>query len=247
MEHLTKQQIVLLTLFVSFVTSIATGIVSVSLMGQAPMGVTQTIERVVSDSDTTFDSKNIASAIVAVDPITNAVDKISKSIVRIKPVGSNIDQTTGLGIVVSSDGVIVTDKAVVAPQGNLVAMFSDGQEFPIQVIQSQNDGDIVFIIVDIPAVKKPMVIVPAPFAVSIKLGQTVLALHGKNLDGLSQGIVKKNTEDPLTSVDSADLIVGSPLFTVNGELIGLKTTGLQNSFYSVSNIKKSIPVFNSVR
>src|ERR1700754_2442019 len=47
LEHLTKHQIVLLTLLVSFVTSIATGIVTVSLVNQAPSGVTRTINQIV--------------------------------------------------------------------------------------------------------------------------------------------------------------------------------------------------------
>ena len=47
MEHLTKAQIVLLTLFVSFVSSMATGIVVVTLMQQAPEPVLQSITRVV--------------------------------------------------------------------------------------------------------------------------------------------------------------------------------------------------------
>ena len=47
LEHLTKHQIVLLTLLVSFVTSIATGIVTVSLVNQAPPSVTRTINQIV--------------------------------------------------------------------------------------------------------------------------------------------------------------------------------------------------------
>ena len=47
MESLTKHQIILLTLLVSFITSIATGIVTVALMNQAPIGVCQTINRIV--------------------------------------------------------------------------------------------------------------------------------------------------------------------------------------------------------
>ena len=46
-EKLTKMQIVLLTLLVSFVTSIATGIVTVTLMDQAPPAMVQTLNRVV--------------------------------------------------------------------------------------------------------------------------------------------------------------------------------------------------------
>ena len=47
MESLTKTQIVLLVLLVSFVTSLTTGIVTVTLVNQAPQPVTHTINKVV--------------------------------------------------------------------------------------------------------------------------------------------------------------------------------------------------------
>lgn len=47
MENLTKTQLVLLVLLVSFVTSLVTGVVSVTLVNQAPAPITQTINRVI--------------------------------------------------------------------------------------------------------------------------------------------------------------------------------------------------------
>ena len=47
MNDLNAQQIVLLCLLVSFVSSVATGITTVSLLDQAPKPVSQTINRVV--------------------------------------------------------------------------------------------------------------------------------------------------------------------------------------------------------
>ncbi len=250
MEHLSKQQIILLTLLVSFVTSIATGIVTVSLMDQAPMGVTQTINRVVEKtiervvSDTGTAGSSIAAVASVEDQTAKAVEKVSRSLVRIKPQSGGMDSVIGLGIVVSKDGVIVTDKASVAPIANPVAVFHNGQQFPIQVIQSQIDGDIVFIIPIIPVDKKKDVIYPVEFSSFIKLGQAVFSLAGKGEYFLSQGIYQGTVEEKINaSIKAEDIMMGSPLFNISGQVIGFKTTSLlkDNSFYSTNLLKTSIP------
>lgn len=50
MEDLTKQQLIILVFLVSFVTALFTGIVTVSLVQQAPAGITQTIQKVIERS-----------------------------------------------------------------------------------------------------------------------------------------------------------------------------------------------------
>ncbi len=93
-ERLTKMQIVLLTLLVSFVTSIATGIVTVTLMDQAPPAITQTINRVVERTvekvvpdkpqGANVITKEVTVVVKEDDLITDSIEKNSKSVVRIK-------------------------------------------------------------------------------------------------------------------------------------------------------------------
>ena len=85
MEELNKNQLILLALFVSFVTSIATGIVTVSLMEQAPQSVTQTINKVVTQTIERV-TKEPATVIRANDDdlIALAVEKNQGGEVKIK-------------------------------------------------------------------------------------------------------------------------------------------------------------------
>src|SRR5947207_993777 len=124
MEELTKTQIVLLTLLVSFVTSIATGIVTVALVDQSSSGVGQTIQTVIEKTIQTVapgvnsseDNKVIipksnpstnSPAPSESDLIVQAVAKNSPALVRIKKANTGSDQAfAALGIIVSKSGVV---------------------------------------------------------------------------------------------------------------------------------------------
>lgn len=276
MEHLTKQQIVLVTLLVSFVTSIATGIVTVSLVDQAPRSVTQTINRIVertiekspsSGSGQSQNSQNTAASVTAdstnvQDSLADTIDRAARGIVRI--VKGN-GEVTGFGVIVSKEGVIVTDKATIAELADYRALFSDGVEVPVQVFQSQNNGDIAFLAITLsPAQKASRVYLPVILASAssetfknhTRLGSRVFSIStGENKNSpltLVEGIVSTASASTATS-STASVIsiatsisteatrIGSPLLTSTGEFLGIRTSGLDGAFYPFSLIAPAIP------
>src|SRR5665213_872283 len=97
-EQLTKHQIVLLTLLVSFMTSIATGIVTVSLMDQAPPEVTRVINQVVQQTvekavsiPNTVTMPGVQKTIIQNDNdlVTQAVGTARQGIIRITARGDD--------------------------------------------------------------------------------------------------------------------------------------------------------------
>lgn len=83
LDNLTKSQIVMLVLLVSFITSLATGIVTVALMNQAPPAVTHTISKVV---EKVTPQKEAAPKVIAVSPddkIVKIVKDTSSAVVSV--------------------------------------------------------------------------------------------------------------------------------------------------------------------
>lgn len=267
MENLNKQQIILLTLLVSFVTSIATGIVTVALMDQAPVGVVNTINHVIertveeaaAPNTTVSDQANSISSSDQ-NQVSSAIAIAEKSLVQIKNAGGSV---TGIGLVVSKTGIVVSDKSSIAAVGDYSGVLPDGQEFPLQVIQSQINGDFVFLLLNIPADKKSNVtLTPAILvAPTLSLGQTIISLSSSGSLTADQGIIKRINTDASSSIDAyltdihgSDLLLGSPLLDTTGAVFGIKTFSLQTdqsgvalpdnetSFYPMTIIKSSLPV-----
>lgn len=243
MEGLTKQQIVLVTLLVSFVTSIATGIVTVALMDQAPPGVTQTINRVVERTiEKAVPSPNQAAAVVTKetvvvkedDMVVQAVEKNTKSLVSIYAVLGTPENTRqiflGNGLVVGKDGMIATDVKLTNPilddnqnpiiPQTFLGVFSAGVSLPLTILFSDTATGLVLFKPTLNDKTKNIVFVPASIADvgSLKLGQTVVALGGEKVS-VATGIVSNisgaaaSSDGTATSTSASDTLANQTIKT----------------------------------
>ncbi len=218
MEDLSKTQIVLLCLLVSFVTSIGTGIISFSLLSEVPQTITQTINRVVertiekvvpvvTPGDKTI-QKEITTVVVKEDDLVmEAIAKNEKSIVRISTLAANTSASStnasiiyGLGLIVTKDGVVVADAHAIDATAQYIATLSDGKKYTLSPMKSITENpEILFF-----EIKKEKddktIFTPATLGNSdgLQLGQTVIAISGIENSSVTIGYIsglKKSVPD----------------------------------------------------
>jgi len=298
-EQLTKTQIVLLTLLVSFVTSIATGIVTVTLLDQAPPAVTQTINRVVErtiervvpdkNQNASVITKEVTIVVKEDDLITESIRKNANSLVRItvKKAESTKENSTetfvGLGFIITSDGIVATDSSLIVP--NLIYTITTSAGVFEATVLRQHEGSSVALLgvrnndeessdeAKEEKEKHDSTVSYQPVVISdlnvLKLGQSVIALSGKErtsvaigiisdlfemdvvVPAVSEGIEEKTEEEKdedvtvvtvlsaiETSIAGRNVLSGSPLIDIFGEVVGISTgrVGIGNAVYTPGSV-----------
>lgn len=253
-EKLNKSQIVLLTLLVSFVTSIATGIVTVALMEDAPPAITQTVNRIVERTIETVASEGQMAAVAESLPpetiIIRESDLLPQAVAAIEPSIVRLfagQQFVGIGIVLDASGIIVADANV--PAGQLTALRSDGVSVPVVSLE-RRDGDSTAYFqataAGASADASQVTWTPVRKAGSTPgLGSTVVAIGGTNGTRIAVGVITATSDSSAedgdgfiaTDIAPASYVAGSPLITTNGELVGIAVGGAENSgFLAAGNI-----------
>lgn len=249
LERLNKSQIVLLTLLISFVTSLATGIVAVALMEQAPPAITQTVNRVVERTIERVSSQAAAAASVTQTPaptviregdlMAKAIEKVSPSVVRLftpgrdATTGKDIQLFIGLAIVSDAGGVLIADAGT--PDGPLTALRSDNVEVPVTVIERPKDANLIRLQAATTSGEKHEKLNWIPAAFSSKdgsLGQSVVAIAGRVSPRVAKGIITavpaadgKDTAAGYveTDIPADSFAAGSPLIDADGSVIAVAT------------------------
>lgn len=267
MEDLTKHQLILLVLLVTFISSIGTSIITFTLLAEAPVEVTQNISRVVEktiERVVTEEGKpeKVVETIVVneEDQIVEAIAKIDKSVVRFKTLsadGSTI--VAGLGVVVDVQGMIVYSLANFNPATTYDLVFYDGKIYPVAKTYIDNKNGLVFV--------QPMILRsettkynfhPATLGDSstLKVGQSLIAITGRDSNAASIGRIRQLAvaEDKIT-INSifSDIAVGrsyagSPVLNLSGNVIGLELPVVESdrtySYLPINMVKTAISVAN---
>ena len=243
-EKLTKSQIVLLTLLISFVTSIATGIVTVSLMQQAPPAVAETVNRVIENTIETVatSTKGQSAAVVLTqqktvivnesDLVAEAVKQITPSVVRIYSDNTDSPQFLGLGVVVDASGTVAADIGALGDRSDVSVETQAGSDVRSFVTSRDTSSGLLFLT---PATSTATKVswVPATLAANDpQLGAVVIAIGGENSTAIAQGLVTQfiaadtdsNTPETIdTDVDASSILPGSVLVDTNGDVVGVST------------------------
>jgi hypothetical protein len=242
-EKLTKSQIVLLTLLVSFVTSIATGIVTVSLMQQAPPTIAETVNRVIEhtiEAASSTPSKSQTAAVVQQktvvvnesDLVAQAVKAASPSIVRIFSDNTDQPQFLGLGVVVDASGTVAADIGALGDRADATIQTVSGADVRSFVTSRDTSSGLLYLT---PATTTDTAVqwVPAALAQSDpSLGQVVIAISGQNNVQIAQGLVAeivpadaetKTPETIGTDISASLILPGSVIVDTSGNVVGVST------------------------
>jgi serine protease Do len=148
-------------------------------------------------------------------------------------------QSLGSGVIVSADGVLLTNNHVVEQAAEIKVTLSDGREFKAEVVGTDPRSDVA--VVRISETVEDLKPLPFGDVESLRLGEVVLAVG--NPFGVGQtvtmGIVSAKGRTSVGLVDYEDFIQtdaainpgnsGGALVNMRGELVGVNTAILSRS------------------
>jgi len=235
-EELSKSQLILLTILVNFVMSVATGILTVSLLDQAPPFVTQTVNRVVEHTIETV--SQVAPAAIIQAPAPSNQDLVTAAIgadaTRIAAFYSATTGTTTPAIAIGTylpKARAVATAAQDALPTNVLIQFPDGSLSDASLSRKGN-GLAIYGFADdasLPKASSPTLLSTD----SLKLGQTVLAIgaDGSASTGIIARVSAKGIYTTLPDIGS-----GSAAVDLAGNLVGIGAGGTPGLLISAGQI-----------
>ncbi len=243
-KDLNKSQLILLAVLLSFITSIATGITTVTLMQQAPTSFTAPVNRVIQQTVEKIQQVEGKTTVQTViikeeDLVVDAIEKNRSAIFTITKDGqdanfSPAEVPAGYGFALSKEGIIVADLSLV-PEGGVYYASNESGKFKAFFLSGSENG-FAFMKVGVPVNEKDKLSFTVPNFGSLekmKRGQKILVLGS----GVSSFIFDGN-KDIKSSIDKKD--AGAAVLDLDGNVLGMVLAKENAAFGSIDTINKDL-------
>ncbi len=154
--------------------------------------------------------------------LKEAIERVERAVILLRTKTKDGKILEGSGLILTSDGIIVTLSDLV-PQGASFSFFVEGEIVNFQILKRDKNQNLALIKVE----KRNLKPVGFLNLEKLKLGERVF-LVGKVLRGgkietiVNEGIVKNFNEEKIeTNMREEQNLAGSPLFDIEGNLVGL--------------------------
>ena len=248
-KELNKSQLIMLAVLLSFVTSIATGITTVTLMQQAPKSITVPVNRIVQqtvDKIQQVEGKTITQTVVVKeeDLVVDAIAKNQTAVFAVTKEAQNADFTTsevsaGRGFAVSTDGTVVVD-AILVPDKGVYYLKNSSGKFKADFV-STNKAGFSFLKAGTPVNGTDKLVFTVPNfgdLSKMKIGQQVITLGDTVASSIFEGL---NTNGNINlNVSKAN--AGGLVLDLDGDALGmaLSPDNTTASFVSLKEIRNSL-------
>ena len=177
--------------------------------------------------------------------LTEAIEKVEKAVVGVKSETLSGKTLEGSGLIVTSDGLMVT-LAELVPQGSDFSFFVDGQRLSYQILKRDSKTNLALIKLE----EENLPTVSFANLDKLKLGERIflvgLIFEKESPSNIvNEGIVKSFDEDYIkTNIFENYLLAGSSLFNIKGEALGLNTIDSEGKVISIpiTKIKQFIGI-----
>jgi len=190
-------------------------------LDQPPVYITETKEIIVQENTA----------------LTRAIEKTERTIIGIRTKTKSGTVLEGSGVIVSSDGLAVTLASLV-PQGAETNLFWENSASSFQILKRDFKENLALIKIE----KKNLPTVSFADFEKTKLGQRVflagLLPPAKSNEPfrkvVNEGIIRRFDEDFIrTNIFEKFIVQGSPLFDIEGNLLGINTLDSEARVISV--------------
>jgi S1-C subfamily serine protease len=170
--------------------------------------------------------------------LQEAVEKVEKVVVGIQTKTVTGKILEGSGLIVTSDGLLVT-LADLVPKGSNFSFFVDGESVHFQILKRDLKNNLALVKIE----KTNLPTLGFANLEKIKLGERVF-LVGMRFSQkgpqkvVDEGIIKTFSEDSIeTNIVEESVLWGSPLFDIEGNVLGLNEINEQGQVSTIPTTK----------